>query len=287
MFNNKWLAVNLFVCALAVACSGQEGQTPSVVFHPVSEHLFEIQGGRGARGGVYFGENGVLVIDAKMDKTSVSEVIEEIKKRSQNPILYLVNTHSDGDHIYGNQFFPVGLTFIAHENCRKEFFHPKRDGSESDWMDSSLAPYVPTVTFRDKMVLYLGSKRVELWHFGIGHTTGDAVVYFPEEKAAFMGDQLFLDRPQLIHAYKGGNSFAHVKNLKRMLEVLDAERFYSGHSDVTDRSGIQAHIEKMVLRQDRIKNLMSEGKDLETIIQAFPENETRLVQTIYHEIEGS
>ena len=54
------------------------------------------------------------------------------------------------------------------------------------------------------------------YYFGTGHTTGDIVVYFPEAKTAFLGDQFFGTRPQLIHAYKGGNAFAHVVTLEKM-----------------------------------------------------------------------
>ena len=65
---------------------------------------------------------------------------------------------------------------------------------------------------------------MELWYFGVGHTTGDIVVYFPEEKTAFLGDQIFFSRPQLIHAYKGGHSFEHVKTVTKLLEKIDAEK---------------------------------------------------------------
>ena len=104
-----------------------------------------------------------------------------------------------GDHIAGNQFFPETVTIIAHEECRKEFFHPRRNGQPSAWGDPALAPYVPHLTYRDKMDIYLGSKKIELWYFGIGHTKGDTVVYFPEEKTAFLGDQIFMNRLQFIH----------------------------------------------------------------------------------------
>ena len=86
-----------------------------------------------------------------MDNNSVSTTIEEIKKITDKPIKYLVNTHSDGDHIRGNQYFPQTVTFIAHENCRKEFFHPGRDGTPSEWNNPELSPFVPSLTFRDKM----------------------------------------------------------------------------------------------------------------------------------------
>jgi len=253
----------------------------------ISERLYEVLDGRGARGAIFIGDNGVLVIDAKMDKTSVGKTIEEIKKITDKPIKYLINTHSDGDHIWGNKYFPQTVTFIAHENCRKEFFHPDRNGTPSDWNKPELTPFVPSITFRDKMDIYLGSKKVQLQYFGIGHTTGDAVVYFPEEKTAFLGDQIFLTRPQLIHSYKGGNSFEHVKTLTKMLQILDAEKFCSGHSDIVGRDAISKHINEMKARQKKVESLIKKNKTLEEIKKEFKENETRLIETIYNELKSS
>jgi len=195
----------ILVLALLLFASNSFGQprgTQPVEFKKISDRLFEILGGRGSRGGAYIGDNGVLVIDAKSDRKSVDQVIEGIRKVTDKPIKYIVNTHSDGDHVTGNRHFPRTVTFIAHENCRKDFFRPGRNGAPSDWNKPELAPFVPSVTLRDKMDIHLGSKKVELWYFGVGHTTGDIVLYFPEEKTAFIGDQIFLERPQLIHSHK-------------------------------------------------------------------------------------
>ena len=110
-----------------------------------------------------------------MDEDSVDQVLKGLRKITNKPIKYLVNTHSDGDHITGNRYFPKTVTFVAHENCRKDFFGLDRRGNPSEWKKPELLPFVPSVTFSDKMNLYLGSKKVELWYFGVGHTTGDTV----------------------------------------------------------------------------------------------------------------
>ena len=273
------------VLLLAVSTSfGRQTDSQPVEYKRISGSLYEIVGGRGARTGAYVGDNGVLLIDSKMDRESVEKVIEAIRKMTDKPITYLVNTHSDGDHIAGNRYLPKTITFVAHENCRKDFLSPDRSGKPSEWSNPELSDFVPSVTFRDKMDVYLGTKKVELWYFGVGHTTGDIVVYFPEEKTAFIGDQIFLGRPQLIHSYKGGNSFEHVKTLTKMLETIDAERFCSGHSEMTDRAGIRNHIARMNARQDKIKALIKEGKNLEQIKEQFEANEGRLIESIYQEI---
>jgi glyoxylase-like metal-dependent hydrolase (beta-lactamase superfamily II) len=176
------------------------------------------------------------------------------------------------------------VTFVAHENCRKEYFHSRQNGTPSEWDGPELSPFVPSITFSDKMDIYLGSKKVELRYFGVGHTTGDIVVYFPEEKTAFIGDQIFLTRPQLIHSYKGGNSIEHVKTLTKMLQTIDAEIFYSGHSETTDRQGIRKHIDQMKKLQEKVKTLIEERKSLEEIKSEFKENEARLIEAIYNDI---
>jgi glyoxylase-like metal-dependent hydrolase (beta-lactamase superfamily II) len=281
------LILILFFSILIVSASSfaQQRETPPVKLDKLSDRLFQILEGRGANGGVYIGDNGVLVIDAKMNEESVKQTLAEIKKVTDKPIKYLVNTHSDGDHVYGNRFFPETVTIVAHENCREEFFHPRRDGKPSEWNNPELAPFIPSVTYHDKMDIYLGSKKAELWYFGIGHTTGDTVVYFPEEKTAFLGDQIFMGRPQLIHSYKGGNSFEYVKTLTKTLETLDAEKFCSGHSDPIDRNAVKHHIEEMKKIQAKVKTLVKQGKNLEEVKQEFEENHARLVESIFNEIK--
>lgn len=281
----KCNVIFVLVFLLAAFALAQEQQVQPVAISKISDRLGEILGGQGARGGVYIGDDAVLVIDAKMNQESVDQVIAAMHQLTDKPIKYLVNTHSDGDHVWGNQFFPETVTIIAHENCRQEFFHPKRDGSASDWSKPELAPFLPAVTFRDKMTLHLGAKTVELWYFGVGHTTGDIVVYFPEEKTAFIGDQFFLTRPQLIHSYKGGNSFDHVVTLTRMLETLDAEYFCSGHSDRVDRAAIRNHIDHMKKFQAKVKALVAAGKSLDEVKSEFAENEGRLVESVFAEVK--
>jgi cyclase len=277
--------VLMLALLLASNSIGQRRAEQPVEFKKISDRLFEIVGGRGAHGGAYIGDDGVLVIDAKMDKASVDQVIEGIKQITEKPIKYLVNTHGDGDHIVGNRFFPETVTIIAHENCRKDFFLPGRSGAESEWTRPELSPFVPSLTFSEKMDIHLGSKTVELWYFGVGHTTGDTVVYFPEEKTAFIGDQIFLTRAQLIHSYKGGDSFEHVKTLTKMLGTIDAEKLCSGHSEMINRAGIENHVGQMKRRQEKIRALIAKGKNTEEIKGEFEENEARLIESICDEIK--
>lgn len=262
----------------------QNNEVLPITLDKIADNLYQISGGKGANGGMFIGENEVIIIDSKMDKASVEGIYKAAQELTDKPITKLINTHSDGDHINGNPFFPKSLTIIAHENCRKEILLPQRNGSPSNWINDEMKDFVPEITFSDKMQIYSGNKKIELYYFGVGHTTGDIVVYFPEEKTAFIGDQVFWGRPQLIHSYKGGNSFEHIKTTKKLLS-LDAEKFCSGHSEIKTRDDIEQHIVEMSALQEKVKVLVKNGKSLEETKAAFEENESRLVESVYTEIK--
>jgi cyclase len=283
MKNIKHTGALLLIVFTSVILSAQERETPPVTLEKITESVYQINGGQGANGGVIIGENEVLVIDAKMSEESVNQTIEAIGKISDEAISYLVNTHSDGDHIMGNRYFPSSATFVAHLNCRDDFFK-ENFGRESDWDEPEFYPFTPSLSFKKNLNIWLGKEKVELYYFGVGHTTGDIVVFHPEQKVAFIGDLYFSGRPQLVHSNKNGNSFKYVKTMKQMLETLDAEIFLSGHSDPVAREEIEKHIQVMVERQSKVKVLVSQGETLEGVLGEFDENESSLVTSIYNEI---
>ncbi|MEJ2627333.1 MAG: hypothetical protein P8078_02075 [bacterium] len=78
-----------------------------------------------------------------------------------------------------------------------------------------------------------------------------------------------------------------METLTRMLETLNAEHFCSGHSHMTDRAGIREHINIIQGYQDKVINLIKAGMSRERIIKEFMDNEDRLINTIYNEIEDN
>src|SRR5205807_3509342 len=69
----------------------------------------------------------VVVIDANFPKEA-GDVIEAIKKTTDKPIRYVLDTHHHGDHAYGNDVFAkAGASIVAQANSAKllRVFGPK------------------------------------------------------------------------------------------------------------------------------------------------------------------
>lgn len=241
--------------------SAQYRQQPApLAVHQVRSNIYEVKGGSGANTGFYVGASGVIVIDAKMSDESARQMVNEIQKITPNPIEYIIITHSDGDHVNGLPGFPKGLKIIAHNNARKDM--------DEAFKEERQRAFLPNITYSEKLILFPGDKKVKLLHFGPAHTNGDTVVYFPDDKVAFLGDLLFIGRDPLIHRHKNGNSFGSVKTLKAVLE-LDAEIFLHGHGDAAGKAEIEGMIKMLEEKQAKIKSLIEEGKSLEEIKKIF------------------
>ncbi|MBN1996698.1 hypothetical protein JW935_04035 [candidate division KSB1 bacterium] len=89
--------VFLFTFLPIAAVLSQPRETTPVRLDLISKNVYQITGGRGANGGAIIGENGVMVIDSKMDQESVEQTLAEIVNITEKSIHYLVNIHCDGD----------------------------------------------------------------------------------------------------------------------------------------------------------------------------------------------
>src|SRR5262245_23933199 len=62
-------------------------------------------------------DDDVIVVDTNITPASAREVMAELKKLTNKPVKYVINTHWHDDHIIGNQVYREaypGVEFIAH-----------------------------------------------------------------------------------------------------------------------------------------------------------------------------
>jgi cyclase len=272
----------------AIAPAPRPQQQPATLsVEPLRGGVYWVKGGSGANTGFIVSKNEVIVIDAKMTEESAKAMLAEIRNVTPNPVKHIILTHSDLDHVNGLVGFPKGLTIVAHENTKKDM-----EQAFNDPKLSALLPYLPTETLAGDRALNIDGVPVNLFYFGPAHTSGDLVVYLPDQKIAFVGDLVFIGRDPLIHRQKGGTSFGLVENLKKIL-TLDADTFIAGHTDALTKADIQGLLTSIEEKQAKVKALIQQGKSLDEVKSAFGVAETpgqgprrwpSLVETIYLDI---
>jgi cyclase len=264
----------------------EKQDVPPISVQNIKGNIYQVKGGVGANTGFFIGEKEVLAIDAKMTEDTAKQIIAEIKKLTPNPISYITLTHSDGDHVNGLVGFPQRINIISHEKTRAHMDNAFQSARER--------AYLPNITLSERLSVYLSGvmrrERIDLFYFGPAHTDGDVVVYFPDEKVAFIGDLIFIGRDPLIHRHKNGSSFGLVKVLNAILN-LDTEIFVHGHGDLATKKDILGVIQSVEEKQIRIQALVKEGKTLEQVKKIFNIEDRpggmrwmSLVEVIYFEL---
>lgn len=255
----------LFLPAIAGLCFAQE----PLSVEKIEGNVYMVKGGSGANTGFYVGENGVLVIDAKMTADAAKRIIQEIGKITSKPIIGIILTHSDGDHVNGLGGFPKGLKIYAHVATKKDMEEAAKAPNMQflrDYLPNEISS--PTASKESVMTIQTGGENLQLYYFGPAHTSGDIVVYFPKEKVAFVGDLVFVGRDPLIHRAKGGTSTGLQKYLESLLD-LDANTFMTGHSDPLSKKDVRDAYNSIRETREKVKAMVAEGRSLQEVKKAF------------------
>jgi cyclase len=188
--------------------------------------------------GFVVGERGVLVIDAHINGAMAREIQAAVRRVTQKPILYLVNTNYHGDHTFGNYAFPADTLIVAQRRTaermhdfeqEKAFLLQTVNNDPTVYADAELR--LPDIVFGDYLRLDLGGRVVELYHFGPGNTPGDTVVYVPEARVAWTGN-LVVGEGSIPFLIEGGAQ-AYLGTIAQFAQALEVETIVPGHGTMT------------------------------------------------------
>jgi glyoxylase-like metal-dependent hydrolase (beta-lactamase superfamily II) len=269
--SRKWLFGAFILLGACCTASAQAPAPPlQLIVHPIKAgKLYWVEGG-GGNSGVIIGNDGVVVIDAKISAEAGKALIAEIAKLTPKPITHLIETHSDGDHVNGAAAFPDGVKIIAHANNRNEQLIEPLFAAVEVGGGKCLPPAdrLPNqLVYKDKVSATLDGERMEFLHFGPAHTTGDLIVYLPDDKIVFAGDILTFN--VLVHPEKHGSLDGWFKTAKALL-ALNATTYIPGHATEPDsKEMLRKRIAELQAKRGKIDGLIDAGKSLDEIKTAM------------------
>src|SRR4051794_37935729 len=214
--------------------------------------------------GLVVGGGEALLVDTLWDETLTQRMLGEMALvRGAAPLRKVVNTHSDGDHWWGNATLPHDAEIITSEVSAqimqtedpKEFVRfrglartlgrlPGSVGAFGRYTASMLGPFAfeevtlrpATRTFAGEETITVGGREVRLIQVGPAHTPGDLVVFVPDARVVFAADVLFVGGTPVMWA---GPVARWQAALETLLD-LEADVYVPGHGPVSGRAEIEA-----------------------------------------------
>jgi glyoxylase-like metal-dependent hydrolase (beta-lactamase superfamily II) len=167
-----------------------------ITFSRLSEHAYAFTAEGDPNTGVIIGDDSVMVLDTQATPAMAQQVIERIRTVTEKPVRYVVLSHYHAVRVLGATAYGAEHV-IASEATRELIVERGMQDWKSEFQrfprlfrDAESIPGLtwPTITFADRMTIWLGKVQVDIIHAGKGHTKGDTIAWLPEERVLFSGD---------------------------------------------------------------------------------------------------
>ena len=290
-----WLVAIAVLLAVGVGAQAQTGDLDVVQLRP----NFYVIGGAGGNIVVQTGPEGVILVDSGTTARA-DQVLAAIRRLTDLPIRYIINTSMDADHTGGNEKLArAGLSILpgavvagagldddvvsnfgrasvlAHENVLGRMSAPT--GRQSP-VASGLWP---TKTFNyHQYSMYLNGEGIQVIHQPAAHTDGDTIVFFRRGDVIATGDIIDTTRWPVIDTRRGGTVQGELDALNRLMDLTifnlplqwKADRTFlvPGHGNVYDKLDLLEYRDAVTIVRDRVQDLIDEGKTLAQVKAANP-----------------
>ncbi|MGO9450135.1 MAG: MBL fold metallo-hydrolase [Candidatus Binataceae bacterium] len=221
-----------------------------------------------------------LLVDTLFDERLTAEmlgVMQDATGFGGEKIGTVVNTHSNGDHTFGNHLVKNAVV-IASEASAREM---SEEGDPSalaamikntaamgevgaffkkifgDFDFAGVTFRLPDRTFSGEQTLKVGDKQVHLIEVGPAHTAGDVLAYVPSNRVVYTGDILFIDGTPIAWAGPVSN---WIKACDRII-AMDVDAVVPGHGPITDKAGVKRMQDYLVYVDSETRKRHAAGMD--------------------------
>jgi len=269
--------------ALAACLTALPAWAVEVSFQPVTDGLYayigDLEGrsydneGLNANIGLVVTPAGAVLIDSGASYQGAGKIAAAVKKVTNQPIKWVINTGGQDHRWLGNGYFKEHQSeIIAHADARADM--QARAGQHMEGLKvlkERLAGTVPTlptrfVTAADTR-LELGGTVIELQHRHGAHTPGDTLVWLPQKQVMFAGDVVYVDRTLGLIDVSSGK---HWLESFAVLEALQPRIIVPGHGRVTDLATAQAQTRDLLQAlRTHMKKAVDAGTDISAAVKSF------------------
>ena len=226
--------------------------------------------GQGGTISVLAGPDGILLVDSQFAPLT-DKLVAAIRRVSDKPIRFLVDTHVHPDHVGGNEnFAKLGATIFARDQLRYRLEHPN---PAADGTPGKPAPALalPVVTYNASLSIHIDGEDVRLLPVVAAHTDGDTIISFPTHDIIAVGD-IFRSVGYPFADLANGGSLAGI--LEGLSEIVDragpATKIIPGHGPIVDRNAVLAQRDMILALRGKVQKLVDQGKSLDEILATKP-----------------
>jgi glyoxylase-like metal-dependent hydrolase (beta-lactamase superfamily II) len=247
-------------------------------------HVLPVQGGvsmlvgPGGNTTVQVGKEGMVVVDTQT-AAAAPQVLAALRTLSAVPILWVINTSLDADHISGNEaLIKLGgstdaaerARVIAHENVLNRLVAagPARVADAASVNDTY---------FKSPKDFLFNGEAVMVYHMPAAHTDGDSIVLFRRSDVISSGDLFTPDKYPVIDLANGGSVQGLIDGLNRILEMAVAGKYQEGgtfvipgHGRLCDEADVVEFRDMVTIIRDRVQDMIKKGMTLDQVKAGKP-----------------
>ncbi len=222
---------------------------------------------------------GVIVVNSGSYRLAES-LHQEISTITSEPVVLVINENGQGHAMLGNGYWSdQGIPILAHVDAMETI---KKDGHSSlaqlkrVTQEKSVRTRVelPTKSFSDKYEINLGKKRIEVLWLGHSHSSGDIILWLPEERLVVSGDMAFHER--LLPIFEETDTHLWLDSWERF-EALEALYVIPGHGHPTNMEQVRRFTrDYLIFLRSEVQKLLDEGGDLQAAYEIDQSEYARL-----------
>jgi len=211
----------------------------------------------------FIGPDGVLLVDSGFEEAA--EKVKSILKRLGNSdIKYIINTHSDYDHIAGNRSLRENALVIAHSNCRDQMLKYMDPSFKLPFDKKIFEEGLPMMTTENRLTLYFNNEEIHIIPLLGGHTDEDIIVTFKNQDVVCLGDIIFPDSFPVVKVENGGSVQTLLANIDTLTSrFLKDVRLIVGHGRDMKVEELKEYRKMIVKTVEIVSNAMKAGKGVD------------------------